>query len=291
MKLKNKIAVVTGGTRGFGFTVAQKFVENGASVVICGRDNTQVQSAVSKLIDARSDCNVGQGIIGFPIDLSVYYGASLLVEKTMDIFGRIDILVNNAGVYGAKGSVDKVDLNEWISTIEINLISVFKMCHYVLPSMKKQNSGKIINMSGGGATAPLPYLSAYASSKAAVVRLTETIAAECDGYNIDINAVAPGALNTRFLDEIIIAGESVVGKPFYEKALIQKENGGTPLELGAELCVFLASADSDGISGKLISAPWDKWRELPAHLNELMDSDIYTLRRITAKERGKDWDV
>jgi len=287
MKLKNKIAIVTGGTRGFGYAVAEKFVEEGASVVICGRDG--VQLATNNHIKKKIMDN--QIILGFPIDLSVYYGAKLLVDKVIKQFGRIDILVNNAGIYGAKGSVDIVDMDEWIYTISVNLISVFKMCHCTIPYMKSEKSGKIINLSGGGATAPLPNLSAYAASKAAVVRLTETLAVECKDYNIDINAISPGALNTRLLDEILDAGESIVGKQFYEKALKQKKTGGTPLNLGAELCVFLASNESDGISGKLISAQWDKWREFPKHKDELMNSDIYTLKRIIAKDRNRNWDV
>ena len=289
MKLKNKIALVTGSTRGFGYAVAQKFVEEGASVVIHGRNKTDIRTAIDNLMPKRVTDK--QTIIGFQADLSSYYGAHILADRTMGAFGRIDILVNNAGIYGAKGSVGDVVIDEWIATIEINLISVFKMCHYILPYMKEQKYGKIINLSGGGATAPLPYLSAYATSKAAVVRFTETMAAECEGYNIDINAVAPGALNTRLLDEILEAGEEFVGKKFYEKALQQKKNGGTPLELGADLCAFLASDESNGITGKLISAQWDKWREFPLHRDELMNSDIYTLKRIVAKERGKDWDV
>lgn len=289
MKLKNKIALITGSTRGFGYAVAQKFVEEGASVVIHGRNKTDIRTAIDNLMPRRVSDK--QTIIGFQADLSSYYGAHILADRTMGTFGRIDILVNNAGIYGAKGCVGNVVIDEWIETIEINLISVFKMCHYILPYMKEQKHGKIINLSGGGATAPLPYLSAYAASKAAVVRLTETLAAECGDFNIDVNAIAPGALNTRLLDEILEAGESIVGKKFYERALRQKKNGGTPLEMGADLCAFLASDESNGITGKLISAQWDKWREFALHRDELMNSDIYTLKRIVAKDRGKKWDV
>jgi 3-oxoacyl-[acyl-carrier protein] reductase len=155
--------------------------------------------------------------------------------------------------------------------------------------MKNNHYGKIINLSGGGATAPLPYISAYAASKAAVVRFTETIAEECKDYGIDVNAVAPGALNTRLLDEILVAGEEMVGKQFYEKALQQKEGGGTPLQKGADLCVYLASAESDGITGKLISAVWDPWPAFNQRKAEIMSSDLYTLRRIIPNDRGKDW--
>jgi 3-oxoacyl-[acyl-carrier protein] reductase len=102
--------------------------------------------------------------------------------------------------------------------------------------------------------------------------------------------VAPGALNTRLLDEVLSAGPQIVGKDFYEKALKQKKDGGVPLEVGVELCVFLACEESDGITGRLISAKWDPWKSLPGRSKELTGSDIYTLRRIVPEDRGKKWD-
>lgn len=289
MILKNKIALVTGSTRGFGYAVAQKFVEEGASVIVHGRNTEDIQSAIDNLI--QKQVSKKQRIVGFKVDLSTYYGANILANKVFDTFERVDILVNNAGIQGAKGGVDIINIDEWIKTIEINLISVFKMCHYILPHMKQNGYGKIINLAGGGSTNPRPYLSAYAVSKAAIVRLTDSMAAECKDYHIDINAISPGALNTRILEEMLASNEQYIGKSEYEKALRQKESGGTPLELGANLCAFLASDKSDGITGKLISAKWDKWEEFPLHKDELMNSDIYTLKRIVAKDRDKSWDV
>ena len=163
------------------------------------------------------------------------------------------------------------------------------MCRALLPHFKTNKGGKIINMSGGGATAPLPRLSAYAAAKAALVRLTETMAHETLGCGIDVNAIAPGALNTRLLDEILEAGPNRVGKDFYERSLKQKEDGGASMMKAAELCVYLGSDDSDGITGKLISAVWDPWKDLARHLNKLKSSEIYTLRRIVPADRGEDW--
>jgi 3-oxoacyl-[acyl-carrier protein] reductase len=288
MKLSGRNAIITGANRGFGFAVAKKFVEEGASVVICGRDADQLKKAVDTL-KTRSSQN--QIIIGLPLDVSDEENVKKLVTTAIDKLKRIDIVVNNAGVYGPKGLIEDVDSKEWISAIHINLFSVFFMCKWILPHMKKNNSGKIINLSGGGATAPLPRISAYAASKAAVVRLTETLAEECRDYSIDINAIAPGALNTRLLEEVLESGPNRVGKAFYEKALKQKSEGGTPLDLGASLCVYLASPESDGISGKLISAVWDPWQDLAHYREDLKNSDIYTLRRIVGKDRGKDWET
>ena len=288
MKLSGRNAIITGANRGFGFAVAKKFVEEGASVVICGRDPTQVSHAVDTL---RKLSFSKQTIIGLPLDVSKEESVKNLIDTAIAKLGRIDIVVNNAGVYGPKGLIEYVDSGEWISAININLFSVFFMCKWILPHMKKNNAGKIINLSGGGATAPLPRISAYAASKAAVVRLTETLAEECREYFIEINAIAPGALNTRLLEEVIESGPDRVGKAFYEKALKQKSEGGTPLDLGASLCVYLASSESNGITGKLISAPWDPWQNLAHYREDLKNTDIYTLRRIVEKDRGKNWET
>src|SRR5262249_14864452 len=150
------------------------------------------------------------------------------------------------------GKLAEVDWTEWVQTISINLLGTVLMCRLALPMLRRSRRGKIINLSGGGATAPLPRFSAYAASKAAGVRFTENLAAELAGESIDVNAIAPGALNTRLLDEVLEAGPERVGKKFYDQAIEQRKSGGVPLEKGAALGVFLASSDSDGITGRLI---------------------------------------
>jgi 3-oxoacyl-[acyl-carrier protein] reductase len=213
---------------------------------------------------------------------------ALYAEATREL-GELDGLVNNAGVYGPKGAIEDVDWAEWARAIQINLSGTVLPCRAVLPAFRRRGAGKIVNLSGGGATAPMPRLSAYAASKAAVVRFTETLAEELRGVGVDVNAVAPGALNTRMLDEVLAAGPDKVGQGFYERALKQKAGGGAPPEKGAALCAFLLSAESDGITGRLLSAVWDPWADLPARREELAKSDIYTLRRIVPKDRGEDW--
>jgi NAD(P)-dependent dehydrogenase (short-subunit alcohol dehydrogenase family) len=175
-----------------------------------------------------------------------------------------------------------------VRTIEINLLGSVLLARAVVGHMRERGYGKIVQLSGGGATAPMPGLSAYAASKAAVVRFTETLAVELRDDHVDVNALAPGALNTRMLDEVLQAGPERVGEAHYQRALAQQQGGGVPLARGADLAVFLGSAASDGISGKLLSAVWDPWAQLPAHRAEL-DSDVYTLRRIVPADRGMDW--
>lgn len=284
--LENKVAIVTGANQGLGLEIAKKYLEAGASVVICARNKDLLDKAEENLKGLLAQ---GQRLIAVPGDVSKAEDVRSIVEAARTQLGRIDILVNNAGVYGPKGTIEEVDWKEWVRAIEINLYGSILMCRAVLPSFKAQGRGKIVQLSGGGATNPLPRISAYAVSKAAVIRFTETLAEEVREYNIDVNAIAPGALNTRMLEEVLDAGPDKVGKAFYERSLKQKRTGGASLGKGAELAVFLGSALSDGITGKLISAVWDPWESLPGHLDDLVSTDIYTLRRIVPKDRGKTW--
>ena len=134
--------------------------------------------------------------------------------------------MNNAGVYGPKGLVEEVDWDEWEHAVRVNLFGSVLCSRAVLPHFRANGYGKIIQLSGGGATSPLPRLSAYAASKAAVVRFAETLAEELHDTGIDVNAVAPGALNTRLLEEILEAGPRRVGGWFYERAVEQKAKRG-----------------------------------------------------------------
>jgi 3-oxoacyl-[acyl-carrier protein] reductase len=154
--------------------------------------------------------------------------------------------------------------------------------------MKSRRHGKIINLSGGGATNPMPRMTAYAASKAAVVRFTESLALEAREFGIDVNSMAPGALATRMLEQVLMAGPEKVGPAYYKKMQDFMAKGGMPIDAGAKCCVWLASSASDGITGKLVAAQWDPYEVFPEHAAEL-DGDIYTLRRIVPRDRGKDW--
>lgn len=286
MKLASKRALITGASQGFGLAVARAFVEAGADVMLCARSAERLDEARQELVRLAG----GQSrVLARPADVSDPGDVRQLVQTALAELGGLEILVSNAGVYGPKGPIEQVDWAEWSRAVAINLLGTVLVCREVLAHFKARRHGKIVLLSGGGATKPLPYLSAYAASKAGVVRFGETLAEEVREFGITVNSVAPGALNTRLLDEVLEAGPEQVGRAFYEQAVKQKAEGGTPLELGASLCVFLASPESDGITGKLISAVWDPWERLPEHLDDLRDSDVYTLRRIVPAERGKHW--
>jgi len=284
--LHGKIAIITGANQGLGLEIARKYVSAGASVVMCARNGDLLLKVREEL--AR-ELVAGQVIEAIPVDVSDPKSVEQLVEAVIQRFGRIDILVNNAGIYGPMGPIEAVDWADWIQAIEINLFGSILMCRAVLPVMKELQRGKIIQLSGGGATNPMPNISAYAVSKAAIVRFAETLAEEVREFDIDVNAIAPGALNTRMLDEVLAAGPEKVGQAFFDRSIKQKESGGAGLDQGTDLALFLASAASDGITGKLISAVWDNWEHWPEHFDELNSSDVYTLRRIAGRDRGFLW--
>jgi NAD(P)-dependent dehydrogenase (short-subunit alcohol dehydrogenase family) len=280
--LEGRTALITGAAHGLGRAIARAYLNAGARVVICSRSPEPLEAA-------REELSAFGEVHARPADVAVPEASEALVAFAVERLGGLDVLVNNAGVYGPKGRIDEVDWAAWAKAVEINLMGSVLPARFALAHLRRSERGKVVQLSGGGATAPLPMLSAYAASKAAVVRFAETLACEVAGDGIDVNAIAPGALNTRMLDEVVEAGPAAVGEAFYAKALEQRDSGGTPLDRGARLAVYLGSRKSDGISGRLLSAVWDPWEDLEDHASGLDGTDIYTLRRIVPSERGEDW--
>jgi NAD(P)-dependent dehydrogenase (short-subunit alcohol dehydrogenase family) len=285
--LEGRAAVITGANQGLGLAIARAFVEAGASVVMCARDAALLERARAEVAALAGE---GQRVIAHPADVSQRDQVDALAAAACMAFPGLQILVNNAGVYGPMGLIEDVDWDAWVRAIEINLFGSILMCRALLPHFKRQRYGKIVQLSGGGATNPLPRVSAYAASKAAIVRFAESLALEVSDEGIDVNSIAPGALNTRLMDELLAAGPAVVGDAFFARMKGIADQGGTPLETGAALTVFLASAASDGITGKLLSAVWDPWGTLPDRRDDLARTDVYTLRRIVPADRGLTWD-
>jgi 3-oxoacyl-[acyl-carrier protein] reductase len=285
MKLKGRNAIITGASQGLGKAIAEHFIREGANVLLCARskpDLAATQTELQKIAPRRK-------VFAHVCDVSVEAQVNDVVEFALQELGSIQVLVANAGVYGPMGPTESVDLNEWRQALDINLFGVLLPARALIPHFKKVGGGKIVVLSGGGATNPLPNISCYAASKAAAVRLMETLAEELRDFHVDVNAVAPGALKTRLVEQVLAAGPEKVGKAFFAKNKKWAEEGATPLELGAGLCVYLASKESDGITGKLFSAQWDPWRTMHKHREELAKSDIYCLRRIVPEDRGKKW--
>lgn len=276
MLLKGKTALITGGSRGIGLAIAEKFIKEGARVFVFARRKEEVDKSVEDL-NRNIKTKSAYALIG---DASSIKDVRSAVRKVVSKTGGIDILVNCAGQQEPIGRFVENDLNQWEKNISVNFLGTAYFCHEVLPIMIKNKKGKIINFSGGGATSSRPNFSAYAVAKTGVVRLTEILSDEGKGCGIDINAIAPGAVNTHMLDEVIKAGERA-GKKELEEAKKRARDGGASPESAAELAVFLASSKSNGLSGRIISASWDNWKRWDREkIKEIMKGEKYKLRRL-----------
>ncbi|MEK6530942.1 MAG: SDR family oxidoreductase [Deltaproteobacteria bacterium] len=274
--LSDRVVLITGASMGIGLAIARQCAEEGARLVLASRHMEDLERALEGL--KRN----GSAHICRSIDVGNADEVSMAAQAVKKEFGRIDGLVNCAGVYGPIGRLDEIDPNAFREAINVNLLGTFNMCHYFLPLLKKSSRGKIVNYSGGGAATPFPNYSAYAVGKTGVVRLTENIALEFRGENIDINAVAPGFVITRLHQDTLKAGKAA-GEGFLKSTKEQIEKGGVSPGLSARLTVFLLSGLSDGITGKFISAPWDPWEEKGFIERLKTDRDYATLRRIDNK--------
>ena len=286
MKLKGRAAIVTGASVGLGAAIADRFAAEGASLMLCARSRTELDKQRAQL----SKAHPGIAVHAEVADIAKKDDVDRLFTAAGKALGKIDILVNNAGVYGPMGPIDEIDWGEWEQAIAINLLGTVYAARRAVQMFRPNRYGKIINLSGGGATNPLPGISSYAASKAAVVRFTETLALEVAEDCIDVNAVAPGVLATRLTDQLLAAGPGKIDAGLFERVTKLKADGGTPLNVGADLCVYLASADSDGLTGRLIAAQWDPWPFTDDVKRDIAGSDIYTLRRIVPGDRNKPWD-
>ena len=284
MKLAGTNALITGGSEGLGRVIAETFLREGANVMVCARDSYRLNETRRELAAAAAP---GQKLLAHPCDVSSEQQVNDLAAAAIAEFGSVQALVTNAGIYGPMGPTESVPLNEWRRALDINLYGVLLPCRALIPHFKAVGRGKIIVISGGGATTPMPNISAYAASKAAAVRLMETLSEELRAFSIDVNAVAPGALRTRMMQAVLDAGPERVGADFHAKNVTWANNGATPPSLAADLSVYLASSESDGVTGRLISAQWDPWQTIHNHKDEL--GDIFTLRRIVPSDRGKTW--
>jgi len=284
--LTGKNAIITGSSRGFGKTIAEEFIKQDANVLICSTNEKTLKSTFDELSKIKTK---KQQIYSSYVDVSNYGSVIEIYNYAISVFRTVDILINNAGIEGSIGPIENTDIDDWKKAISTNLFGTVSMCKIFIPHFKQNNKGKIINIAGGGATSGFPFMSSYAVSKTGIVRFSESIAEELKDTNIEVNCISPGPMNTKIFEEMLSAGPIAIGEKKYQQLLKQKEAGGTDPKKGVALVLFLASDKSNGISGKLISALWDNWKSLPKHIDELKESDIYTLRRILPKDKGLKW--
>jgi len=284
LKLIKKNAIITGASRGLGLEIAKIMWQQGANILLVSRDAGSLETVIKNL-EHRPE----QRVYFTPVDLAYENSLDIIMAAAQSHFDKLDILVNNAAIQGPIGPSWNNDQVLWEQSIYINLISPIKLSRHCAKWMIPQRQGKIISLSGGGATGSRPNFSSYAVAKTGIVRFSEILADELKEYNIQVNCVAPGVMSTSLLDEVATAGPDLAGQKEFDIALKTKKEGGASPERAARLVEFLASKLSDGITGKLISAVWDPWEHFPEHLDDLQKTDIYTLRRIVPKDRGQSW--
>ena len=275
MRLTGSAAIVTGAGRGIGEAIARAFAREGCRLMLAARTSSELEGLAVEL--RRSGADVKTCVADVTADDEV----DRLVREAVTEYGAIDVLVNNAGTYGPIGPFAETNIDDWRRALDVNLGGTLRCSRLVIPHMIAAGHGKIVNLSGGGATSPLPNLSAYAVSKTAIVRLTETLAEELREHNIHVNAIAPGMVDTRLQDDLLKAGTRAGADLFGRVRKIRTTGeGGVAPTIAAELAVFLASGESNRLTGKLISAPHDPWREWNGRGDELSATPMYTLRRL-----------
>lgn len=267
---QDKTVLITGAGRGIGKRLALGFARAKAKVGLLARTKAELDLADLEIEHA------GGVSLRLRADVRDYVQVASAVERVRSEYGEIHALICAAGVQGPIGAMAECSAKEWAEVVQVNLVGAMHACRAVLPAMIERRHGKIILLAGDGAQEPRPNFSAYAASKAALVRFAETLAEEVREANVQVNCMDPGATYTSMTDEIVRAGEAA-GWREVQAATEVRSNGGTAPDKQLQLAMFLASDRSNHISGRLISVE-DDWKKLES---ANLQPNLFTLRRVT----------
>ncbi len=277
-ELTGQAGIVTGAGRGIGRAMAQTLAEAGMEVAVAARTAAQVEETAA-LIEA-----AGGKALAIPTDVTDAESVRSAVERTLEEFGRIDLLLNDAGSFNAIGPVWEVDPEQWWGDVTTNLFGSFLCAHKVLPHMIERGSGKIVNMSGGGSIIPFEFGSGYATSKAGILRLTDTLAMEAGPHGVDVYAMGPGLVLTAMTR---LQLESAAGQQWFSRIGDWFDEGqGSPPTEAARVALWLATLPPGQLAGRVFDIRDDlEWVE--ANAAEIEEQDLYTLR--LQKEGAPRW--
>jgi len=246
MRLKDKVAIITGGAKGMGRVSVLRFLEEGAKVAVADVDEKGLFETV------RLGKEISEYVIGIKVDLTKEEEVKKLVDKTVETFGTVDVLFNNAGINHA-ALLHETTLEDWERVFDINVKSMFLTCKYVLPIMMEKRKGSIINTASPGALVGLRGIAAYCASKGAVPSLTRSIAIDYAQYNIRANFLCPGVILTEMTEKIIQSKPNPDEfREWYRKAR-PLGRFGEPVEI-ANAAVYLASDETAFMTGASIVA-------------------------------------
>lgn len=270
-RLDGKVALITGGGRGIGQAIARAYAAEGAKLSLAARTDAELQETARDIRD-----RFGADVITTIADVTERAQVENAVAQTLAHFGAIDVLVNNAGNTGQIGALWTLDPDRWANTISVHVLGTYYGCRAAIPHMLERGSGRIVNMSGVGG----PNDTSYDAAKTAIVNITENLSVELAGTGITVNAISPGSIHTRMWEEVRDMAYEAGDAAMYEKGVQVTSGGGASIERAAELAVMLGSDQCGGLSGRLIRAALDTFEDIPAHIDEIMSSDAYLLRRV-----------
>ena len=270
MAEKDLNVLITGAGRGIGKRLALGFAQAGAHVGLLARTQSELDLAKLEIEHA------GGSALRIRADVRDLEQMNAAVDRMRSVFGGVDVLIAAAALQGPIGPLVDTKLKAWAETIEVNLIGMANSCRAVLPEMIERRSGKIIALAARGAADSRPNFTAYAASKAGMVRLVECLADEVRDHNVQVNCISPGGSYSHMTDEILHAGEARAGAKEIGEAEKVRITGGVSPEKQLQLAIFLASARSNHVSGKMIHVN-DDWKRFE---KDNMKPELYTLRRV-----------
>lgn len=282
--MSNPWALITGATGGLGSVLSKKFWDSGWNLILVSRKNEALETLISNL-----GVRQGQTALSFMCDLRNEVEVLNLTKKITQDVNSLEALINNAAIHGSIGPLETLGVADWKDVFQVNLNAPVMLCKFLLPLLKRANSGSIVNISGGGGTGPRPNFAAYSASKTALIRFSETFSKEVQASGVRVNCVSPGVMNTGLLKEVLVAGIEGAGELEVLGAMKAKEGSSSTINNAVELIFYLACDKSRGITGKTISAAWDNWKNFTPYISMMADSDLFTLRRIAGRDRNFPW--